>query len=117
MRQNSFGLLLMGVVFSLFFIAGCASVTQETAETAALSFAREHVRFYEGDQSNVLGTSAVSMSIAKVEKNPVGDYVITLVIANEATEEVKTTDVLLIVDKKTGKVIEFNGQPVLPNLN
>lgn len=112
-RFGQYGVAMVAVLAALMIILqGCtAKVTKEEAETTALQFVQERVRFFpRGENLTDTVDTIVSVSPDSYEEKDRYHFLIHAEAA-QINRTIKN-DFVVAIDKKTGKVHSLNGQPV-----
>ena len=91
------------LVLSCLIIAGCQSVSQQEAITITQDFVNDRVKFYVNEDEEGGVVQRASINIDNVEKlNNIWNVYLS-VLSNQ-TGEIKSTQILVLVDAKTGEV-------------
>jgi hypothetical protein len=98
-------------ILALLLVSGCYSLSEEAAEAKAIQFVKDRVKFYTRDNNS--NVDFPSYSFYKVNSYEKGDnwVVIVQIVRQENTS--KKTDVVVELDKRSGKAVLFNNQPVV----
>ncbi|MBS3130858.1 hypothetical protein J4212_00340 [Candidatus Woesearchaeota archaeon] len=102
--------LIPGIALILLFIAGCASVSKEEAESMAIEVVQENVQFFsrDGNSTENLGAFKVE-SMESVKEG--SDWIVFMHVSAEKDGEKKSNDITMRFNRK-GQLTEFNGKKV-----
>jgi|SRR3989338_6376391 len=98
------------VLFILVLTSGCTSINKNDAETKAVEFVNEKVKFFarEGDSTLDLPQYIIdSVTSYREDKN----WVVVMHVSSKISNETKKNDLIIRLNKN-GDVIEFNGRNV-----
>ena len=97
------------VVLSAVGCAKALEVSEEAAQVSAEQFIREHVKFFSRN-----GSSTVDLPEYRFERTmsteEKGFFAIAMHVTAVLGNDTRENDLFVKVDKKSGKVVEFNGQ-------
>ena len=98
----------ISILILIFFIAGCRSLPQGQAESVALRFVSDNVKFFAIEEDHPQVISA--MDEPTVNSYREGDvWVVAVHISGMVNGTQKKNDLVVKVGKE-GKVVEFNGK-------
>jgi len=110
LRKFSKSLFIL-VLLLAFALVACKQITKEEAESAALSFVNERVKFFTSNNETTNDIDAfTSDQLTSFKK---GDsWVVVIHIQANVSGDVKSNDLSIVVDS-AGKVTEFNGKKIV----
>jgi hypothetical protein len=101
-------MMLLGIL--ILVIVGCTNLSQDAAETKAVQFVKERVKFYARDNGSSVDVPTYSFSkVSSYQKDNSWFVIIQISRLENAS---KKTDVLVEMDMRSGKVVTFNNKPV-----
>ncbi len=107
-NSNTKILILCILVFSIY---GCSQITQQSAESIAQDFVGKRVKFFLREGNLTKEPPKYEMRIiSSYKENNI--WTVLIHISSTLGNETKANDLVVKVDSK-GKVIEFNGVPVI----
>lgn len=108
--------VLASVILAAVLVAGCSSsppkdISEEEAKRAAEQFVKEHVKFFSRNGSSTIDLPEYQFrSVLRREEKEKGFFTILMHVTAALGNATKENDMVLKVDGKSGKVVEFNGK-------
>lgn len=102
------------VMIAALLVAGCANtpkLSEADATKAAEAFVTEHVRFFSKNGSSNVSLATYNFTSSVIREKE-GVFTILLHVTATLDNDTKANDLRALVDSKTGKVTEFNGQRI-----
>ncbi len=102
------------ILIGILTLTACSvNVSKQDAESTATTFIKSRVKFYSKDNIGVNQTTVALIKMEKVtsylEEN---NWVVVAHVSSEINQTTKQGDIVVKIDGKTGKIIEFNGEKV-----
>jgi uncharacterized protein YcfL len=96
-------IVMLLVLLALISLVGCSSISEEEAIAITKDFVNKEVKFYvnQDDGSPVVNTADITLLDTQKQK---GEWKIFLHISSNATGELKQSDVMVVLDAKSGEI-------------
>jgi hypothetical protein len=98
-------LFVLMLITSSIILVSCSKITQEDALKITQDFVDNQVKFYVNTDKNISAVQEASITVIDIQKNK-NNWNVLLNIKSNQTGELKQSNMIVIIDGNSGKIIE-----------